>query len=514
MFKKLKQMLFGETPEEKMEDRTEGEESQEEEGGELIREEKEEAAAENGEPEAEPAQEGESRISEEPEHLEEDAPAAEQAKEESFREEERRQEAQMHSSAEGEEPVLRQESAAEEEREEKEPESKEEEKAAETLPTERESGDLPSEEPSWGERGGEVSEEALSEEVLSEDLPPGALPPAEDDSLERGVEEQEESPMPEEPEEESPQTKGKGLFARLKEGLSKTAQSLTGRLDQLFQGHIEIDEELYEEIEEILITADVGFDTTLKIVDQLRTNIRKKSIQDVPAVKEELKAVIAELLVSEESRLSLDPAPAIMVIVGVNGVGKTTSIGKIAMKLRREGRSVMLAAADTFRAAAAEQLSIWADRAGVDIVKHQEGADPSAVIFDAIQKAKANKTQVLICDTAGRLHNKKNLMQELAKIFRIIEREYPQAKREVLLVIDATTGQNAVTQAKLFKEAAPLDGIILTKLDGTAKGGVVLSIRSDLQIPIKLIGVGEKIEDLQDFDAESFARALFGSGEE
>ncbi|MDO4719884.1 MAG: signal recognition particle-docking protein FtsY [Peptostreptococcaceae bacterium] len=429
----------------------------------------------------------------------------------------------MHSSAEGEELALRQESAEEEKKEWKEPENEEssgessieeQEKAAETLPTERESGDLPSEESSWGESGGEVSEEALLEEVLSEDLPSEDLPPAEADSSERGEEEQEESPMPEEPEEESPQTKGKGLFARLKEGLSKTAQSLTGRLDQLFQGHIEIDEELYEEIEEILITADVGFDTTLKIVDQLRTNIRKKSIQDVPAVREELKAVIAELLVSEESRLRLDPAPAIMVIVGVNGVGKTTSIGKIAMKLRREGRSVMLAAADTFRAAAAEQLSVWADRAGVDIVKHQEGADPSAVIFDAIRKAKANKTQVLICDTAGRLHNKKNLMQELAKIFRIIEREYPQAKREVLLVIDATTGQNAVTQAKLFKEAAPLDGIILTKLDGTAKGGVVLSIRSDLQIPIKLIGVGEKIEDLQDFDAESFARALFGNGEE
>lgn len=308
---------------------------------------------------------------------------------------------------------------------------------------------------------------------------------------------------------DSPAVENKGLFARLKAGLSKTAQNLTGKLDQLFQGHIKIDEELYEEIEEILITADIGFETTIKIVDTLKENIRKKSIQDVSGVREELKIVIEELLSSENNQLNLEPFPAIMVIVGVNGVGKTTSIGKIAMKLKKEGKSVMLAAADTFRAAAAEQLTVWAERAGVEIVKHQEGADPSAVIFDGIHKAKANKTQVLICDTAGRLHNKKNLMQELSKIFRIIDREYPEAKKEVLLVIDATTGQNAINQVKLFKEAAPLDGIILTKLDGTAKGGVVLSIKSGLEVPIKLIGVGEKIEDLQEFDAKSFANALF-----
>ncbi len=313
--------------------------------------------------------------------------------------------------------------------------------------------------------------------------------------------------------EEQPQ-KSLGFFAKLKEGLSKTTQNLTGKLDELFKGHIEIDEELYEEIEEILITGDVGFDTTLKIVDMLRKNVKKKSIQDVSQVREELKLIVEEILSGDDSNLKLEPKPAILVIVGVNGVGKTTSIGKIAMRLKSEGKSVLLAAGDTFRAAAAEQLEVWADRAGVELIKHQEGSDPSAVIFDAISGAKARNTDVLICDTAGRLHNKKNLMQELAKIFRIIEREYPQATKEVLLVIDATTGQNAINQVKIFKEAAPLTGIILTKLDGTAKGGVVLSIKSEQQLPIKLIGVGEKIEDLQDFNAKDFAKALFSVDEE
>ena len=310
--------------------------------------------------------------------------------------------------------------------------------------------------------------------------------------------------------EEQPQ-KNLGFFAKLKEGLSKTTQNLTGKLDELFKGHIEIDEELYEEIEEILITGDVGFETTLKIVDMLRKNVKKKSIQDVNDVREELKLIVEEILYGDDSYLKLEPKPAILVIVGVNGVGKTTSIGKIAMRLKSEGKSVLLAAGDTFRAAAAEQLEVWADRAGVELIKHQEGSDPSAVIFDAISGAKARNTDVLICDTAGRLHNKKNLMQELAKIFRIIDREYPEATKEVLLVIDATTGQNAINQVKIFKEAAPLTGIILTKLDGTAKGGVVLSIKSEQQLPIKLIGVGEKIEDLQDFNAKDFAKALFSS---
>lgn len=312
---------------------------------------------------------------------------------------------------------------------------------------------------------------------------------------------------------ENHQPKKFNLFSKLKEGLSKTSKNLTGKLDELFKGHATIDEELYEEIEEILITGDIGFETTMKIVDTLKGNVKKKSIRETEGVRDELKLIVQDILSSEDAKLNVNPSPAILIVVGVNGVGKTTSIGKIASRLKEEGKTVMLAAGDTFRAAASEQLEIWAQRAGVDIVKHGEGADPSAVIFDAIHSAKSKNTDVLICDTAGRLHNKKNLMLELSKIFRIIEREYPEATKEVLLVIDATTGQNAINQVKIFKEAAPLDGIILTKLDGTAKGGVVLAIKSELGLPIKLIGVGEKIEDLQDFDAKSFAEALFAKGE-
>lgn len=330
-----------------------------------------------------------------------------------------------------------------------------------------------------------------------------------DDNDEELIEEIEKEEAKEEVNSNDEIKKNLGFFAKLKQGLSKTTQNITGKLDELFKGHIEIDDELYEEIEEILITGDVGFETTMKIVDMLRTNVKKKSIQDVTGVREELKLIVEEILSGDESSLNIEPSPAIIVVVGVNGVGKTTSIGKIAMRLKSEGKTVLLAAGDTFRAAAAEQLEVWANRAGVDLIKHQEGADPSAVIFDAIKGAKARNTDVLICDTAGRLHNKKNLMQELSKILRIIDREYPEATKEVLLVIDATTGQNAINQVKTFKEAAPLTGIILTKLDGTAKGGVVLSIKSEQQLPIKLIGVGEKIDDLQDFDAKSFAEALF-----
>ncbi|CBH21702.1 Signal recognition particle-docking protein FtsY [Acetoanaerobium sticklandii] len=358
-----------------------------------------------------------------------------------------------------------------------------------------------------------IEEESIVEKSVEENIEENIEETTLNDNVEADeIEElslsQAESDMDED--EEQPQ-KNLGFFAKLKEGLSKTTQNLTGKLDELFKGHIEIDEELYEEIEEILITGDVGFETTLKIVDMLRKNVKKKSIQDVKDVREELKLIVEEILSGDDSNLKLEPKPAILVIVGVNGVGKTTSIGKIAMRLKSEGKSVLLAAGDTFRAAAAEQLEVWADRAGVELIKHQEGSDPSAVIFDAISGAKARNTDVLICDTAGRLHNKKNLMQELAKIFRIIDREYPEATKEVLLVIDATTGQNAINQVKIFKEAAPLTGIILTKLDGTAKGGVVLSIKSEQQLPIKLIGVGEKIEDLQDFNAKEFAKALFSS---
>lgn len=302
----------------------------------------------------------------------------------------------------------------------------------------------------------------------------------------------------------------KGLFARLKEGLKKTSDSFTEKFDNLFKGYLKIDDDLYEELEEILITSDISFDTTLKIVENLKKNIKKKNINDVNLVKPELKEVLYELLENNNSKLDVENQKNIIVIVGVNGVGKTTTIGKLASKFKNEGKSVLLAAGDTFRAAAEEQLEIWSNRAGVDIVRHNEsGADPSAVIYDAIQRAKSKNTDILICDTAGRLHNKVNLMNELSKIMRIIGKQYPDAKKEVLLVIDATTGQNALNQVKTFNEAVELTGVILTKLDGTAKGGVVLSIVDEYKLPVKFIGVGEKVDDLQEFDYKNFVDALF-----
>jgi len=302
----------------------------------------------------------------------------------------------------------------------------------------------------------------------------------------------------------------KGIFDRLKEGLKKTSDSFTEKFDNLFKGSLKIDDDLYEELEEILITSDISFDTTLKIVENLKKNIKKKNINDVNLVKPELKEVLYELLENNKSKLDIENQKNIIVIVGVNGVGKTTTIGKLASRFKNEGKSVILAAGDTFRAAAEEQLEIWSKRAKVDIVRHNEsGADPSAVIYDAIQRAKSKNTDILICDTAGRLHNKVNLMNELSKIMRIINKQYPEAKKEVLLVIDATTGQNALNQVKTFNEAVELTGVILTKLDGTAKGGVVLSIVDEYKLPVKFIGVGEKVEDLQEFDYKNFVDALF-----
>ena len=331
-----------------------------------------------------------------------------------------------------------------------------------------------------------------------------------DDIVEEHVEEVpvELVDVTEEEAEEEPEKKG--FFARLKEGLSKTTQNITGKIDQMLGNYTKIDEDMLEELEEILITSDVGYETTVEIVDRLRQNLKEKLIDDPAQVKPELKLVIETMLQENQESLRIEQSPSILVVVGVNGVGKTTSIGKLAHQMKGQGKSVLLAAADTFRAAAADQLTIWAERAGVDIVKHQEGADPSAVIFDGIHAAKKRNIDVLICDTAGRLHNRKNLMQELGKIFKIVEREYPEANKEVLLVIDATTGQNAMNQAKVFQEVAPLSGIILTKLDGTAKGGVVLAITQELKIPVKFIGVGEQIDDLQMFDASSFAEAMIG----
>ncbi len=301
-----------------------------------------------------------------------------------------------------------------------------------------------------------------------------------------------------------------GIFARLLAGLSKTKDNITGRIDSLLKSYTKIDEDLLEELEEILITADVGVTTTMEIIDRLRDMIKERGVKDPLEVRDLLKEIVASILKEGNSGLDLDPGPAVIVMVGVNGVGKTTTIGKLAQRYKKDGKKVMLAAADTFRAAASEQLDIWAKRVDVDIIKHHEGADPGAVVFDAIKASQARKIDLLICDTAGRLHNKANLMNELGKIFKIIDREYPEAKKEVLLVVDATTGQNAVSQAKTFKEVANITGIVLTKLDGTAKGGVVLAVKSEVDVPVKLIGVGERAEDLQSFDADSFTDAIFG----
>lgn len=302
-----------------------------------------------------------------------------------------------------------------------------------------------------------------------------------------------------------------GLFARLKQGLTKAKQGITDKIDAVLNSYTTIDEELLEELEEILITADVGVNTTMEMIDNLRDAIKSKGLTDPLQVRDELKTLIVEMLGEEDSKLDVEPGPSIILMVGVNGVGKTTTIGKLANRYTKEGKKVVLAAGDTFRAAAIEQLEVWANRSNVDIIKHQEGADPGAVIFDAVKAAKARKADILICDTAGRLHNKTNLMNELGKVFKIVDREYPEAKKEVLLVVDATTGQNAVSQAKTFKEVADITGIVLTKLDGTAKGGVVLAVKSEVDVPVKLIGVGEKVEDLQDFNSKAFIDALFGN---
>lgn len=297
------------------------------------------------------------------------------------------------------------------------------------------------------------------------------------------------------------------LFNKLKEGLAKTRAGLTDKINEVLKLAITIDEDLYEELEEILITCDIGMDTTVDIIDRLKIKIRKEKINDPKDVKPALKEVIKDIL-TEGSYEDDEKSKKVMLVIGVNGVGKTTSIGKLAAKNKKEGKKVLLAAADTFRAAAIDQLEVWGTRAGVDIVKHQEGSDPAAVLFDAIEASKARNVDLLICDTAGRLHNKKNLMNELEKMNRIIDRELGNYKKETLLVLDATTGQNAIIQAKQFMETCKIDGIILTKLDGTAKGGVVLSIKQSLNIPVRYIGVGESVDDLQKFDPEGFAEAL------
>lgn len=350
----------------------------------------------------------------------------------------------------------------------------------------------------------EEEKEALNEEIAVEEI--GVTKELDIlDTIEVRNEEREEVVIEEEPKENKV-----NLFDRLKQGLTKAKQGITDRIDDVLKSYTKIDEELLEELEEILITADVGVNTTMDIIESLREKIKSKGITNPMDVREELKNIVEEILTNENSTLDVETSPTIILMVGVNGVGKTTTIGKLANRYKAEGKKVLLAAGDTFRAAAIEQLEVWAGRSNVDIIKHQEGADPGAVIFDAIKAAKARKTDLLICDTAGRLHNKTNLMNELGKVFKIVDREFPEAKREVLLVVDATTGQNAVSQAKTFKEVADITGIVLTKLDGTAKGGVVLAVKSEVDVPVKLIGVGESVEDLQDFDAKAFSDALFG----
>lgn len=300
-----------------------------------------------------------------------------------------------------------------------------------------------------------------------------------------------------------------GLFEKLKNGLKNTKNSLAEKLGGIFKASKKIDEDFFDELEETLITADIGAETSIEICDKLRRQVKEQGITETADVLSAMKTIIADMI-SGENRLVLDTKPSVITMIGVNGAGKTTTVGKLSANLKKEGKNVLVAAADVFRAAAIEQLNVWTDRAGVDIIKRGEGSDPAAVVYDACTRVLEEDFDVLIIDTAGRLHNKKNLMDELKKIDRIIGQKLPNASRETLLVLDATTGQNAVNQAKLFNEAAEISGIVLTKLDGTAKGGIIIPIRNELNIPVKLVGVGEKLEDLQPFIPEDYAEALFG----
>jgi len=298
------------------------------------------------------------------------------------------------------------------------------------------------------------------------------------------------------------------IFSKIAAGLKKTKDSMMGKLETLMNSFTKIDEDFFEELEELLITCDIGVETSLDICGELRKRVKEKGLSETPQLMNEMKEIITEML-GEDTPIDVSSKPAVILVIGVNGAGKTTTIGKLAARYKNEGKNVLVAAADTFRAAAIEQLEVWTERAGVDIVKHAEGSDPASVVFDAVTAAKARGVDVLICDTAGRLHNKKNLMDELKKISRIVHQQAEGCSLETLLVLDATTGQNAVNQAKLFSETADITGIVLTKLDGTAKGGIIISIRRELGIPVKLVGVGEKLDDLQDFRAKDFAEALF-----
>lgn len=320
-----------------------------------------------------------------------------------------------------------------------------------------------------------------------------------------------EEPIVEEIEVETPTKKKPNFFEKLMSGLTKTRNDISNKIDGILKSYKKIDDELFDDLEEVLVTADVGVNTTMELINRLRDRVKEEKVSEPEEVKELLKDEIKKLMLESvsDNELKTEPSPALILVVGVNGVGKTTTIGKLSNNFKKQGKRVLIAAGDTFRAAAIEQLEEWGNRAGVEVIAHSEGADPAAVIFDGIQAAKARKTDILICDTAGRLHNKSNLMNELNKIFRVAEREYGDATKEVLLVLDATTGQNAINQAKVFKEVANITGVALTKLDGTAKGGVIIALQAELKIPVKLVGVGEGIEDLQPFIVEDFVEAIF-----
>lgn len=389
--------------------------------------------------------------------------------------------------------------------------------AKEAQPDEAADADVPAESgedaPQQAAEAEAAPEEPLtaSDEPEAQEIPeipeePEEIPQAEEAQPESAEEEPEETEGSPADGEEEP--KKVGFFEKLKNGLKKTKDGFISKLELLMNSFTKIDEDFFEELEETLILSDIGAETSMEICDKLRQAVKRTGATDPSDVKQLLRDIIAEMLTGG-NELRIDTKPSVIMVIGVNGAGKTTTIGKLAANLKSQGKKVIVAAADTFRAAAIDQLNVWTDRAGVDIVKHSEGSDPAAVVFDALSAAKARGADVVLCDTAGRLHNKKNLMEELKKIARVIDREVPDACVETLLVLDATTGQNAVNQAKLFSESAEITGIVLTKLDGTAKGGIIIPIKNELGIPVKLVGVGEKIDDLQPFSPEDYVQALF-----
>lgn len=351
-------------------------------------------------------------------------------------------------------------------------------------------------------------EEIAEPETVESELEEVAESETEESEPEEFDETEAEASEPEEPEKK----KKKGFFEKIRDGLRKTKDSVIAKMQLVLNAFTKIDEDLFDQLEETMIIGDMGAETSIEICDQLRKRVKERGITDPKQIMGLIQEIIGEML-GEDQTLQLQTKPSVIMVIGVNGAGKTTTIGKLCHQLKEDGKKVIVAAADTFRAAAIDQLEVWTDRAGVELVKHAEGSDPAAVVYDAIEAAKARNCDVLICDTAGRLHNKKNLMQELAKINRIIENKAAGCDKEILLVLDATTGQNAVNQARLFKEVADITGIVLTKLDGTAKGGIIVSIKNELEIPVKLIGVGEKIDDLQPFHARDFVNALFETEE-